>query len=1316
MRRCILALVLISAVALIGRSSARSSRSSISRVSAQGLAEITSPLPASDMFQLVGTVGPLLGQPTAVAADGAAVYVGFGAQIGVFDMTLPNNPVLRSTTALTSTVQALAAYGNVLYVATAGAGLQVFDVTDAARPRALAVVVTRGSVWDVVIAGRAVYFRDEGGLRIVERVGGGDGPESSSGGRGSIAVSSTTVLLTVAGGLDIIDAADPRTPRVISHWNGEARAVAAEGKIASVIGSDLHILDIGASAAPREIGSLNINANRVVMSGTRLYIPHEYRHWFLVVDVTTPTAPQLIGEFREFWGSGLYDIAIAGSFMYVITNDRDEPMQVFNIADGTAPYRVTTFTPAPWYAPRDAFAVVTGARYAYVAEHATWYDPEPRWSRLVVVDRTEPFALREVDVLDSPGTWISSLVLREPFLYVADGSTLRVFDVSTPAKLRELSRTTVALRADHLAVAGNRAYLGSYEGITVLDIANPQAPQQLGTLAWAWYPQQLAVSGETVYAAAQEDGLRIVDVSTPASPREIGVLLQLTDTRAVAVTGTHALVTTKTSLQILDITVPTSPRVVGSVAVTGSAITVAGSTAYLSAGLQGLHVVDISDPTAPRLIGTYATSGNAQMVAADVRDLFVADGAAGLTALRYLPPTSAVIDPVGGELVSEPDQTTYQFGAGVFATPVTVTHRPLVETHVQTAGALVQTGHSFDVVAHAQDGQLIAPAGAFSLRVRVRPDEFGTAQRASPALYAWDGAAWVREPTSVLDRATSTISARPTRLGQWAVLGEPLRLFLPLVRSTNSNLTVTGVELTQATQDPDNTVPLIEDRPAVVRVYAQTSSKEPVVGVSMSLEGMRDGRSLPGSPLFAPAQAVFPAPWSGVSPRRQHASSFLFHLPAEWLSGTVAFVATVNPNQEVAESNTGDNTLMLTRTFNAVPPLRVTIVPIDYTHAPTGQRYTVAASDVVSDYLLRTYPVSRIQVSFHPPLAFEGDLTKRDEWYRLFSNVGSLKMANGADFRQIYFGLLPDPQDAAVLSMFSGLGGGRVAVAIYGGVLAAHEIGHALGLGHAPGCRAPDPDPSFPYFGGSIGQYGVDVARNRIWTPFYPDYGTDFMGYCGESPWISDYHYTHLYNTLRQLGAAPAPVALTDVLFVRALQDAQGHWSLQPAYTGIGVPELRGAAGDYQIALINAAGAVVAAYPVAPTVATEDDITAHFVATAVPHPEEDIAAIRLMVGNSVLAERPITRRAPVARSSMGLTHEPESTLIHWGTPAIPALVRYTADRGQSWLTLGVDVLGGELRVASDTLPLGHGTVVVSLADSGTTIDFPYATANLVGGR
>ncbi len=92
---------------------------------------------------------------------------------------------------------------------------------------------------------------------------------------------------------------------------------------------------------------------------------------------------------------------------------------------------------------------------------------------------------------------------------------------------------------------------------------------------------------------------------------------------------------------------------------------------------------------------------------------------------------------------------------------------------------------------------------------------------------------------------------------------------------------------------------------------------------------------------------------------------------------------------------------------------------------------------------------------------------------------------------------------------------------------AAHEVGHAFGLEHAP-CSVAG-DPSYPYAGGKIGVWGFDIVAQEL---FSPDAFNDVMGYCA-SVWISDFHFDKLQERISEIGALQARVRPVEVTRLR---------------------------------------------------------------------------------------------------------------------------------------------------------------------------------------
>jgi hypothetical protein len=88
-------------------------------------------------------------------------------------------------------------------------------------------------------------------------------------------------------------------------------------------------------------------------------------------------------------------------------------------------------------------------------------------------------------------------------------------------------------------------------------------------------------------------------------------------------------------------------------------------------------------------------------------------------------------------------------------------------------------------------------------------------------------------------------------------------------------------------------------------------------------------------------------------------------------------------------------------------------------------------------------------------------------------------------------------------------------------VTAPHEIGHAHGLEHSPGCGAAQADPSFPYVTNgkaTLGWVGWDKQQSTL-KFFDPAKYYDIMAYCTPT-WVSDYVYKELADRIIALNGA----------------------------------------------------------------------------------------------------------------------------------------------------------------------------------------------------
>ncbi|MCP4419511.1 MAG: hypothetical protein GY805_23100, partial [Chloroflexi bacterium] len=408
-------------------------------------------------------------------------------------------------------------------------------------------------------------------------------------------------------------------------------------------------------------------------------------------------------------------------------------------------------------------------------------------------------------------------------------------------------------------------------------------------------------------------------------------------------------------------------------------------------------------------------------------------------------------------------------------------------------------------------------------------------------------------------------------------------IYLPIVM-TPPDLSVTHLEISQSVQDEDNNVPLVANRPTVVRVYTETSSGSGVPNSSVTLTATRGGSSL--TPVTSTTMTA-----SAASSRSSLSSTFNVTLPADWLSGTVKITASIDGQ--------GGVSIVKTVTFNTVPTLNVVLVPINYKHTPTGVTFSGPTTDHISDWIMRAYPLSNMSVSVHSAYAFSGNLQNGSAWSSLLYKMSTLKDLDGAANSTVYYAYIDfdcgwfDCANGGI----AGIGwiGFRESVGIdFGasdttGELAGHEIGHNFGRQHAP-CGVSG-EPSYPHAGASIGEYGLDGIGGSLQL-LNPGGYVDMMSYC-DPVWVSDYTYKALYQDQLANGAyiwAP----MQESLLIHGSVAEDGAVTLNPVYI---LPQTAVSPQNslYQVELLDSAGNIIATHPIDLLVAEEEEVSARAV-------------------------------------------------------------------------------------------------------------------------
>ena len=329
---------------------------------------------------------------------------------------------------------------------------------------------------------------------------------------------------------------------------------------------------------------------------------------------------------------------------------------------------------------------------------------------------------------------------------------------------------------------------------------------------------------------------------------------------------------------------------------------------------------------------------------------------------------------------------------------------------------------------------------------------------------------------------------------------------------------------------PDNSVALVADKPAWVRVFVHSfHAIVPDVRATVVVQRRRyglwvdDGTLTPqgtGSITVDPAQTY-------EDQRGRLANSLNFVIPAKSMRGHMRLKVHVGA---VADPGLTDDTVVdISATLLQTLKVRAFAIQYDGPNAAGTATInlpapTVADLQATVAWTLLTWPVSQTpELSILGPTLWSTPLTGAitvdpatnqaqcpTSWNNLLDWLAVGKWFDGSRSDVFYYGLLPNgiPVGGA-----GGCGGGIVAAGFVGnGITLAHELGHSAGFDHAPcGLAAGDAgDTNYPmyepYAAASIGEYGLDVNTGTILSP---NTGRDFMSYCGPR-WSSLYHYRRL--------------------------------------------------------------------------------------------------------------------------------------------------------------------------------------------------------------
>ena len=356
--------------------------------------------------------------------------------------------------------------------------------------------------------------------------------------------------------------------------------------------------------------------------------------------------------------------------------------------------------------------------------------------------------------------------------------------------------------------------------------------------------------------------------------------------------------------------------------------------------------------------------------------------------------------------------------------------------------------------------------------------------------------------------------------------------------------------LTQAVQSLDFPVPLVAEKPALLRVFVASANAG-----GASMPDVRATFFLDDAPVH---EANVPA---GGAP-----------IPAEPGEGNLALSANavipsgiVQPGLEVVLEvdregaldpglgvsgrvpTTGRQAIEVRR----VPGLVITAIPI--VRSGSGDDIIELVQSLNPDHELFWHTRALLPVGGFGVRAHASVTTTSSDTCELLREVEMIRVAEGG--ANHYLGIGETGGGCAYLSE-------RAAYAAPDALVIAHELGHNMSLRHAPCGNAPNADERYPWREAATGAWGYDERDSSLVPPTY----RDLMSYCDPS-WVSSYHFTNAFS-FRRAGDADAhrtPVQAGRQLLVSGRLDERGAPTLDPAFVIEARPALPREGGPWRL-------------------------------------------------------------------------------------------------------------------------------------------------------
>ena len=389
-------------------------------------------------------------------------------------------------------------------------------------------------------------------------------------------------------------------------------------------------------------------------------------------------------------------------------------------------------------------------------------------------------------------------------------------------------------------------------------------------------------------------------------------------------------------------------------------------------------------------------------------------------------------------------------------------------------------------------------------------------------------------------------------------------------------LTLPVVYLTQAIQDPEGDVRLVEDRDALLRVFLVGDEERAWYEPEVEAVFSRDGREVHRVTMEREDDLI-----PTEADESDLDNSYNAVIPAEHIEEGLEMVIEADPDSVVPLKEGSETRFPESGTHELevveVPEMELVVVPVLESEDPDSSIFEW--TDNIDDdseevgLLKHSFPFSGFTARSRETHVTDLDLTTDDGQWGLVLELEALRKDEEAT--GYWYGAA-----SSVNGYVRGVArlGAWVSMGKAWDTELAHEVGHNLDLLHAPCGGAGGVDPDYPYEDGSIGVWGFDFRDSTL---VDPDVRRDIMGYCYDLGWLSDYYFEKVIDYReeaeggqegreREGGMAGAETG-TLVLWGGVVD---GEVRIEPVFPMTATPELPEGPGPYRIDGVGRGGGI----------------------------------------------------------------------------------------------------------------------------------------------